>query len=66
MVKIKLKCSMAGAQVIAAGSIIETTMKEATSLVSAGYAEFVEEDDVELATSKEAHVRSKTVKRRKK
>lgn len=45
-----------------AGSVIDTTVKEAQSLISAGYAELYE--DVETKTSKAAESRQKTVKRK--
>lgn len=49
-VKIKLTASMAGAQVLSAGSVIEVSAQEAKNLISAGFAELAVE--VETATSK--------------
>lgn len=51
-VKVRLLCSLAGADVLPAGTVIETSIKEATSLISHGYAELVEE--IETAMSKAA------------
>lgn len=57
--------SLAGAEVLPAGSIIETTLTEATSLISHGYAELVEEE-VRTATSPKAEARQTTAKRTRK
>lgn len=62
IVKVRLLSSIAGAEMYPAGSIIETTVKEAQSLISHGYAELYEE--VETKTSKAAEVRKKAVKRK--
>lgn len=61
-VKIKLLSSLAGAEVLPAGTVIETTITEAQSLISHGYAELHEE--VETKTSKTAESRTKAVKRK--
>lgn len=63
IVKVRLLASIAGAEMHPAGSVIDTTVKEAQSLISAGYAELVEE--VETKTSKAAENRQKAVKKRK-
>jgi len=62
IVKVRLLASIAGAEMHPAGSIIETTVKEAQSLISHGYAELVE--DVEIKTSVAAEKREKAVKRK--
>ena len=62
IVKVRLLASIAGAEMHPAGSVIDTTVKEAQSLISAGYAELVEE--VETKTSKAAETREKAVKRK--
>jgi len=56
---------MAGADVLPAGSIIETTTTEATSLITHGYAELVEAE-VRTASSPKAETRTTTAKRIKK
>ena len=56
---------MAGADVLPAGSIIETTPAEATSLINHGYAELVEEE-VRTASNPKAETRQTTAKRIKK
>lgn len=62
IVKVRLLASIAGAEMHPAGSVIDTTIKEAQSLISAGYAELYEE--VEAKTSKAAEIREKAVKRK--
>lgn len=63
-VKIRLLCSMAGESVLAAGAVIETTIEEAQSLMSAGYAElFVEVETAESKASKSKQVTSKKKKK---
>ena len=57
-VKIRLLSSLAGAEVLPAGTIIETTITEAQSLISNGYAELYEE--IETAESKPAKARKTT------
>lgn len=63
--KIKLTCSLAGAEVLPAGTVIDTTAKEAASMVAAGYAEYVE-DEVQTADSKKFATRPTTDKKYKK
>jgi len=63
-VKIRLLTSVSGVEMHPAGSIIETTVKEATGLISAGFAELVEE--IETAQSKPARARQTTRRRTKK
>lgn len=46
-----------------AGCEIETTPKEAESLVSHGYAEYVKEEEIETAESREVKARETTSKR---
>jgi len=65
LVKVRLLASMAGADVLPAGSIIETTTTEATSLITHGYAELVEAE-VRTASSPKAETRTTTAKRIKK
>lgn len=55
---------MSGAEMHPAGSIIETTVKEATGLIAAGFAELYEE--IETAQSKPAQVRKRSARRTKK
>lgn len=62
IVKIRLLASIAGAEMHPAGSVIDTTVKEAQSLISAGYAELYEE--VETKTSKAVETREKATKRK--
>jgi len=62
IVKVRLLASIAGAEMHPAGSVIDTTVKEAQSLISAGYAELYEE--VKTKTSKAAETREKAVKRK--
>ena len=42
-VKVKLTTSLAGVETLPAGMIIETTAKEASSLVGSGFAEYIDE-----------------------
>lgn len=62
-VKIRLLQSISGAEMHPAGSVIVTTIKEATGLISAGFAELVEE--METAQSKQVERRQTTSRRRK-
>ena len=63
LVKITLTASLAGAECIPAGSVIETTAKEAASLVAAGYATYdVAEEDAE---SKGFQARQTTAKKKR-
>ena len=65
LIKIRLTASFGGpAGVMPAGCEIETTQKEASSLVSAGYAEYVEE--IITTESKSAPVRETTSRRSRK
>ena len=63
LVKIRLTASMAGpGGVYPAGSTLETTPKEAQSLVSNGFAEYIT-DEVITTESKAAPVRETTARR---
>ena len=66
--KIKLTSSLAGAKVLPAGTVIDTTEKEALSLIAAGYAEaYTEEGEIETGESRGFQEREMaiTAKRRK-
>jgi hypothetical protein len=65
LVKVRLLVSMAGAETFPAGSILETTTTESTSLISHGYAELVKEE-VRTASNPKAETRQTTAKRIKK
>lgn len=66
--KVTLTCSIAGpAGMFPAGSVLDTTEKEANSLIAAGYAvPYAEPEEVETAESKIFERRETTHKRRKK
>ena len=51
-VKIKLLCSMAGSEVLPAGTVIKTNEKEAASMVAAGYAIYQPADESEQIPKK--------------
>lgn len=59
--KVKLLQSLAGPTMCAAGTILETTEKEALSLIAAGFAEVYVEEEVEQSTSVKAEARTKAV-----
>lgn len=63
-VKIRLLTSISGAAMHPAGSIIETSVKEATGLISAGFAELYEE--VETAQSASAETRQTAARKPRK
>lgn len=64
LVKIRLLSSISGpAGMWPAGSELTTTPKEASSLVAAGYAEFIEQPEINTADSKPAEARETSDRR---
>ena len=67
--KIKLTSSLAGAEVLPAGTVLDTTEKEAKSLIAAGYAVAYTEDEAEIQTAESRGFQEReiaiTAKRRK-